>query len=614
MGKGSFDGKHFKLFASFDFNATASEIKKWKCALQAASHALFHATDAQMSIGTIIASNHGLGKDKADIVITDSPGQSGTTGPLVPEKPFCQVELCSDEVMHPGVVVHELGHYLLALKDEYIEYVKPVTLDGHCGDGPPGESSCIMEFSGLGDTISSHKTCSVNHGTVRQFCCAANHTAHNNQQVFNKQSCWETIIGRWGIDGLWGKFPSIVGPAAGTRPSGAPAGSRPEDMEWMDVSARSKVVCLVSDEQSPGTMYADFVRLFIAPLSLIEKSLQLRCLVPAPQMNQFSLELKKALNELQKALDFQVVSLTVANLYRELDGPPAANQRIVMQGSPSPELRNYLLQNADRYVTDVSNAGFFSHGIADTSQFQEIMFNTNGQNRLLLPGTTSASRVRNASQYLATAFECLETWGMLDDQVAAFPGPVHSTSADTKRFSTADIKRVKSRPVTVEISPTQCDFPVYVEAEAKRVAFCSKPQQRMLKFGCTSDDPTARSSIHNRLPLFFPSNKIISFMSISVAKLKSLEGQWTMRLERSSAENLTPFHLRAYTSNSDLGMHLQVTRQPEPNAFQTGGGRRIRQPASGRSRSTVRQSFRDFTQRRGVSIACCRTCTINSKC
>ncbi len=355
MGNGSFDGVKFTLYATMDFSATSTELALWRAALQAASTSLFFATDGLMSIGKITVSNHKAGLSKADLLLTNFSGASSTYGTLVPQVPGNQVILRSDEVAHPGVIVHEFGHYLFSLKDEYKLSQSGSTRKGTCTHGPPTESACLMEYSSSGDTINL-STGKFSPGVVRQFCCQANHSSNNNQHVVNGKSCWQTIVQRWGTAGDWGAFPAIVGPASGTRPNGSPSGAEPDPLEWIEVVDRSRIICLLSDAFSDsisdslgdstgkppsdapgggGAAQADFVELFIAPLLQIDKDVQVRILAPDARIAALSTLLQHAVDGWRPKVAPRFERLSLENLDREIHDTPASNQRMLFHGRPA---------------------------------------------------------------------------------------------------------------------------------------------------------------------------------------------------------------------------------------------------------------------------------------
>lgn len=565
MGNGSFDGTRFSLFASFDFDASAAEIQQWRAVLNAASQSLYFATNGQMHIGKIIYSNHRAGVSIADLLLTNFAGSSGTTGPIVPQTPGNQAILRSDELAHPGVILHELGHYLFSLKEEYKFAENGTTRPGSCGNGPPSEAACIMQFSGKGDVLDL-ATGAITLGQIRHFCCQANHTGQNNQQVAHHQSCWQTIISRWGNSGTYGQFPHITGPTGSNRPSGAPTGSRPAEIEWVEAAGHNRVLCLISDHPSLVVPHIDLLRLFIVPLSQIDKNVQLRFLVPDSQGNQFTSDLNSLTDQLNLALQFRVETLTVANLYSELDELPASNQHLVLHGQPAQPIRNFLAQNTEQFIDDVSNTGYFANSVADTSTIQNVIFRTNGQNRVLLRVPSAANRVRNVGQYLASAFDSIEHWGMLDDRVATLPNSISSEIPDAHRHTAADLQRVKKRIVNTGITSASMDFPVFVERGAAQVAFMvAAPSNAtvwlyLVKPNGEVIDPQA-------LAVRYIKQEEYQLYLLSAEVLGPLSGQWTMRLERSAAAGPTPFHLRAYAQNNQIRTHLRVTENSQPDTF-----------------------------------------------
>ena len=104
------DGK-LDLVCSIRYDASEADIELWKNSIIHASKILLHATDNQVQFGKLTIHNKSTGGYFANAFLHENCGRS-TTG--------VRVHLCRDEQSSPFTIIHELGHHVFKLHDEYM--------------------------------------------------------------------------------------------------------------------------------------------------------------------------------------------------------------------------------------------------------------------------------------------------------------------------------------------------------------------------------------------------------------------------------------------------------------------------------------------------------------
>lgn len=191
MGLGRYQSGKFHLIASFRHNADQARIDEWKASFVQASRLLFEATDGQHQIGTLTFCNDTTGGPIADLWLEEPNGESSSRHGGI-GRPGIFAHLWGDERMHPFIVVHELGHLLYHLHDEYDS---ASSLGTACVGGSTSDA-CIMEGSvNDGDRFDVDGALII--GRMRRFCVASNHDPDQDtrQDSNHNESCWETMGG-----------------------------------------------------------------------------------------------------------------------------------------------------------------------------------------------------------------------------------------------------------------------------------------------------------------------------------------------------------------------------------------------------------------------------------
>jgi hypothetical protein len=119
MGLGRFKNGKFDLVVVANFSMTDDDWVKWERALKKASEIFFNASEGQMQFGRIFVCDDSAGLDTAELILHPSgdpsygsPGGFGTPGTALHLMPYVTTR-------GPLTIVHEMGHHVWALGDEY---------------------------------------------------------------------------------------------------------------------------------------------------------------------------------------------------------------------------------------------------------------------------------------------------------------------------------------------------------------------------------------------------------------------------------------------------------------------------------------------------------------
>jgi hypothetical protein len=178
MGKGVYLNGKFDLYLSFrDALKNDAQVKtKVFAQFDKASRLLYDATNGQMQFGAV-KEQKGSGTD-ADAFIRPGSGRNYSGNCCIRQSN--RMTLYATDILAaegPWIILHEFGHYALCLYDEYWDDQRQ---PAHCAD-PANTGHCVMEFT-----------------TVSRFCTAQTHetvpcAVHTEQQIKNKQSCWDHL-------------------------------------------------------------------------------------------------------------------------------------------------------------------------------------------------------------------------------------------------------------------------------------------------------------------------------------------------------------------------------------------------------------------------------------
>ena len=119
MGTGTFRSGKFDLVVVANGTLSASHKAQWQSRFIEASQALFDATQGRLQLGNIYMSDNGWGRAAAEAILHAEDGRSYAT--LAGFGRMGQAMHLFDSVRtgDPRTIVHELGHHLFGLLDEY---------------------------------------------------------------------------------------------------------------------------------------------------------------------------------------------------------------------------------------------------------------------------------------------------------------------------------------------------------------------------------------------------------------------------------------------------------------------------------------------------------------
>ncbi len=216
--KGKLDILVYFAYDEKDFNS-------WKPLFNAGSKLLYDATEKQLQLGTVTFTTCRQLKEKADVwVLKDSSGARAHLRGLGKDGLHVTIsqthKSISGKARGQFGLVHEMGHYLFGILDEYKGYIGDVK-------GSDPKHYCVTSNSSVccimdgGTTISTNNLrteyCTTGFNGTKHFKGARNAAGKaikTNQEYFRGGSCWKTIQAS-GVGGL--KEPK-------TQPSSSTAG------------------------------------------------------------------------------------------------------------------------------------------------------------------------------------------------------------------------------------------------------------------------------------------------------------------------------------------------------------------------------------------------------
>jgi hypothetical protein len=202
-----------KLNISVMFTYLDSDPDAWRPLFEEGSRLLYNSTNGQLQFGQVRVLNCAFDKDAADVWILD--GNSGAFANPLGLGGFGHIFLSQTHksTILPALgqfgLVHEMGHYGFGLYDEYKgEEVQTLLAGGEQTDKfLEPHQFCVTDLDPIACLMDGGTTVAPNNGRT-EFCTHAHEglsTQHNEgieidgtiyvnaQQVYNGESCWETI-------------------------------------------------------------------------------------------------------------------------------------------------------------------------------------------------------------------------------------------------------------------------------------------------------------------------------------------------------------------------------------------------------------------------------------
>lgn len=226
----------FDLRISFRYVPTNMDQhhRAWREVFNRASKMLFHATEGQMQLGKLTVSHDSRGTANADVFVeySDDPAARAhaTTGGYYSN--VGSIKLYNNHAHYPYSIVHELGHYVMSLADEYeTMFGAPAICQPDARSG-----ACIMQFGReYGERFERGSWIA---GDVTEFCCDANHGPGTAQR---NDACWST---------MHQTHSNLVIPRG--LPSGATLANH-QEVTWLRVQDTDRFVIVLDD----GLPFAD---------------------------------------------------------------------------------------------------------------------------------------------------------------------------------------------------------------------------------------------------------------------------------------------------------------------------------------------------------------------
>ena len=160
---------NLKIWIGYPVDATEiTRIENW---LNETNLLLWDATDGQLRLGTVTLTANINQKNSADILVlprTDRSWASNLPDGSSLESPSGHIVLFKN-ALNARVTVHEMGHYILGLGDEYIE---GASVGNNCATPGRRIGPCAGLVSAEGDP--THSMMQLNPNSS-EFCVAGNH-------------------------------------------------------------------------------------------------------------------------------------------------------------------------------------------------------------------------------------------------------------------------------------------------------------------------------------------------------------------------------------------------------------------------------------------------------
>jgi len=268
------DGVHKKLNLNLllMYDADQENIDAWEETFNRTSELLYNSTEGQMQIGEVnVYINDIYAIPIADVWVLEKDGgvaNANIEGLGGIGRILLHQEDKDNEYDSKGYVtiVHEMGHYVFGLYDEYMGYV----YDGNkwviseqenfagCAKctGNSSSPACLMDAS---RKVNNHRTewCTpINdekwNTEHNQGCNENGKTYKNVQEYIKNNSCWETIV-----DICKDKYKVIL-----TMPTSEPSTTLPsghEDINWNIMNGELRAVIAI--DKTIRTMYGDNIEL-----------------------------------------------------------------------------------------------------------------------------------------------------------------------------------------------------------------------------------------------------------------------------------------------------------------------------------------------------------------
>ncbi len=200
----------FNLRVSVEWDASTEELMTYRDRFLETSELLYNATEGQFCIERLSVVGNARHWDSADVRVYASIQQSSYATPRGVRGSSGRITMNPIDTNFPGTLLHELGHYLFGLRDEYKA--------GSNWDSSNGSPRCTLA-SGDGTSVfsdgGSKHACVMNGhrgAAPKKFCSAHPDNPHVDGTEQGGTDCWTVILEQYGPAGIGLTSPAPWGP------------------------------------------------------------------------------------------------------------------------------------------------------------------------------------------------------------------------------------------------------------------------------------------------------------------------------------------------------------------------------------------------------------------
>lgn len=190
----------FNLLVSIEWDATATDIRRYTDRILEMSELLYNATDGQFLVERVTVVDNRRHWDNADVRIYANLNQHSQADVGDIFSGGGRIHMNPNDSHEPGVTLHELGHYAFNVYDEY-----KAGPDWEESDGP-ALCTIASESSGTKFTAGGSKDSCLMRGArnaeVKKICSTHPANAHALTTRQGLKDCWSEIVERYG-DPRW---------------------------------------------------------------------------------------------------------------------------------------------------------------------------------------------------------------------------------------------------------------------------------------------------------------------------------------------------------------------------------------------------------------------------
>ena len=567
MGNGhvSYDSNQNRYFVDLAItgrNHDASEA--WKKSFEYVSQILFEATCGQVQLGKLYWLKNGGNNKVDDVFLIDSNDTASTNNFSAFNKLSGYIYATNRAMREPLVLVHELGHYLFGLGEEYNTSCSDQIR--RCSNDPTTHRS-IMEFaSGHGIRLTDQGVPDTKQPApeiiVSQFCTKENHSfdPKNPQQQTHNKSCWETMI-----DG----YPKLKPPPGFPKNKIVPV----TWIERRNVNSYSLAILGSVAFAAPKTTaaiknatqaLADFAGKDNHQLALFSDSndrgiIRLRNEKTLEQQNEFILEIEK--------LDFNPHNDTTGLLNAlgsfgfEPEASMGAYQHLVILASGDyPEDLSPLIPMLCEYRIQLSATTYGPGKFADQmKEANEASKWIEYHNIPAKPDDPEAFAFSLQNHWVENYFLNLGNVGIVELQRDKLP-ELDALQDLLPDDSAAD---ATPNPINLEIRSVGADLSVFVEETAESAFFIlSELEAGNIELTLIAPDGTrlTKNSVAVDQAM---DGRNVHWLKVS-KKTMPIAGRWFVRLRRIKGDHVLPFQLMVTSTNPSI--YMTSVSQPKGGA------------------------------------------------